>query len=289
VLDAKLQVPPPRPGIVVRSSLLDRMVAADGPNVIAVAAPPGYGKTTLLAQLSERERPRVGWLSADRLDNDPAVLLTDLAAALDRIEALDRAVVRALTSMGAGVATVPLLVDALRSMTGPALLVIDQADEITSPESLDILTELALSVPDGSRLAIASRHHFGPAARLRARRGLLEIGVEELAMDAAEADELLRRADLELADDDVAALVERTEGWPAGLYLAALAAKSGGATAGIVFAGDDRFVGDYLRAEFLERASRSEVAFLTRTSILDRMCGPLCDAVVGRRRSGDVL
>jgi LuxR family maltose regulon positive regulatory protein len=102
---------------------------------------------------------------------------------------------------------------------------------------------------------------------------------------------LLRGAGVGVGASDVDALVQRTEGWPAGLYLAALAMRAGSprADAGFSVTGDDRFVGDYLRSELLDRVSRAEVTFLTRTSILDRMCGGLCDAVLGRTGSGWTL
>ena len=109
-------------------------------------------------------------------------------------------------------------------------------------------------------------------------------------MNPTEAAALLARAGVELGEADVRELVARTEGWPAGLYLAALASTAGGSPAEVVtFTGDDRFMGDYLRSEFLDRVSTEEVSFLTRTAILDRMCGPLCDAVTGTTASSVVL
>ena len=119
----------------------------------------------------------------------------------------------------------------------------------------------------------------------------MEVGVDDLSMSHPEASSLLSAVGVELSEADVAELVRRTEGWPVGLYLAALAMKAGGSTSeiGATFTGDDRFMGDYLRSEFLDRVSRAEVLFLTRTSILDRMCGPLCDAVIGGKRSSTVL
>ena len=124
-------------------------------------------------------------------------------------------------------------------------------------------------------------------ARLRANGRLVEVGATDLAMTSAEARPCCTRRGVELAEPDVDALVERTEGWAAGLYLAALAMKAGGSPGDIAttFTGDDRFVADYLRSEFLDHVSRADVSFLTRTSILDRMSGPLCDVTVGAKRS----
>ena len=150
---------------------------------------------------------------------------------------------------------------------------------------------LADHVPPGSRLVLAGRDEPPlRVARLRAEGRLLEIGSADLALDQAEAAALLRAAEVTLGDDDVAVLHRRTEGWPAGLYLAALYLREGGplGSAAVSFAGDDRLVSEYMEAEFLARISRRHRVFLTRTAVLERMCGPLCEAVLqepGRGRS----
>ena len=152
--------------------------------------------------------------------------------------------------------------------------------------------KLALHLPVGSQLAIATRDAPPlPMARLRAAREVVEIGVDDLAMDAAEARGLLAAVGVRLGDDDHGQLTERTEGWPVGLYLAALAIKAGGpeATAGLRFSGDDRLMAEYLGSELLSRLSADEVSFLTRTSVLERMCGPLCDAMLGATGSAAML
>jgi LuxR family transcriptional regulator, maltose regulon positive regulatory protein len=243
------------------------------------------GVTTLLAQWAERWHPRVAWVSADRRDNDPAVLMTYLAIALDRVEPIPPAVLRTLASHGSVIAVVPLLVSAIASMRQPVALILDHAEDITNRECIDTITELALTLPAGSRFAVASRDTVWlPAARLRAHGGIVEVGADDLAMVDAEAAALLSGAGVDVGARDINVLVQQTEGWPAGLYLAALAMRAGStrARAGFSVTGDDRFVGDYLRSELLDRVSRAEATFLTRTSILDRMCGGLCDAVVGR-------
>jgi LuxR family transcriptional regulator, maltose regulon positive regulatory protein len=290
--DSKLHPPVARSGIVPRADLVERLVAEGTPPIISVVAPPGYGKTTFLAQWAERRRSRVGWVSADVHDNDPAVLLTSIAVALHRIERIDPGVFRSLTATGAGAQGPRRLVSAMDSMDQPFSLVLDHLEAVTNRESLDAVAALALGLPTGSQMAIGSRDVLPlPAARLRAQGGIVEVGVDDLTMGGHEAASLLEAVGVELPEADVKELVHRTEGWPVGLYLAALAVKAGGASSeiGAKFTGDDRFMGDYLRSEFLDRVSRAEVLFLTRTSILDRMCGPLCDAVVGGRRSSDVL
>jgi LuxR family maltose regulon positive regulatory protein len=295
VSESKLHPPVARPGIVTRSLLVDRLAAENTPPVVSVAAPPGYGKTTLLAQWAEHKQGRVGWVSADDRDNDPAVLLAAIAVAIDRVEPIDPidpTVFRALMSPAAAVTVPARLASAIAAMDLPVTLVVDHLDAVTNRACLDAITQLALGLPAGSQLAIGSRDMPPlPAARLRAQGGILEIGVDDLAMDEHEAASLLEGAGIEPVDEHVRELVMRTEGWPVGLYLAALAMKAGSPHTDVelTFTGEDRFIGDYLRSEFLDRLSPAEVSFLTRTSILDRMCGPLCDATLGRTRSSAVL
>ena len=274
-----------------RPRLVDRLLASNAP-VISVVAPPGYGKTTVLAQWAERKGRAVGWVSVDDHDNDPAVLLTYIAVALDRIERISPTVFRALASSGAGMEVARRLASAMAAMDRPVTLVVDHLEALTNRECLDTIALLAVSLPARSQLAIGSRDVLPlPEARLRAQGGIVEVGVDDLAMTSDEASTMLREAEVELADDDVRELVLRTEGWPAGLYLGALATRAGGTRAGIgvTFTGDDRYMGDYLRSEFLDRVSPSDVSFLTQTSILERMSGPLCDATLGVTRSSEVL
>ena len=180
----------------------------------------------------------------------------------------------------------------MAAMQQPVSLVLDHLEAVTNQESLDAVAALALGLPAGSQIAIGSREALPlPAARLRSQGGIVEVGVDDLSMGHHEASSLLSAAGVELSEADVHELIERTEGWPVGLYLAALAMNVGGPTTeiGSTFTGDDRFMSDYLRSEFLDHVSRAEVLFLTRTSILDRMCGALCDAVTGGKRSGPLL
>jgi LuxR family transcriptional regulator, maltose regulon positive regulatory protein len=235
-----------------------------------------------------------GWVSVDRRDNDPVVLLTYIAAALDRVEPVDPGVFQALTSSGVSVAgtAVPRFVSAVSTMTDPVALVLDHVELLENPACLDAVAELAFGLPAGSRLALASRRTPAlPVALLRAQGQLMEVGVEELAMDAREASALLEAADVELSDAEMTELIGRTEGWPVGLCLAALALKAGGSPGGtgLSFTGDDRFIADYLHAELLAQLPVELVTFLTRNAVLERMCGPLCDAVLDTTGSGEVL
>jgi LuxR family transcriptional regulator, maltose regulon positive regulatory protein len=293
LVESKLHPPWARPGIVPRTALVDRLLASHAAPVVCVVAPPGYGKTTLLAQWAKRKGTRVGWVSVDRRDNDPAVLLTYLAVALDRIEPIDPSLFHALAAPGAVAATVMArFAAAVSAMTQPVTLVLDHVELLHNPQCLDAVAELMARLPSGSQLALASRTRpLLPVAWLRTQGRVVEVGVGELAMDQREASLLLQGAGVRLGDADVTTLVQRTEGWPVALYMAALALQAGAphddGFAG--FAGDDRLVADYLRSELLARLSQREVVFLTRTAVLDRMCGPLCDAVLDTKGSTRVL
>ena len=294
LVESKLHPPPARPGIVPRTGLVDRLLASAAVPVVCVVAPPGYGKTTLLAQWAQHRAPRVGWVSVDQHDNDPAVLLTYIAAAVDRIEPIPPGVFRALAAPGAPVAVtvVPRIAAAVSTMTEPVALVLDDVQLLHNQACLDVVSELAGQLPRGSQLVLASRATPPlPVGLLRAQGRMVDVGVEELAMDQREARALLEGAGVRLADTETAELIRGTEGWPVGLYLAALAHKAGGSqgNGGVAFTGDDRFIADYLQSELLARLSREQVAFLTRTAVLDRMCGPLCDAVIGAKGSARVL
>ena len=197
--DSKLHPPVARPGIVARADLVERLVAEGTSPVISVVAPPGYGKTTLLAQWAERRQSRVGWVSADANDNDPAVLLTYIAVALHRIEPIDPGVFRSLTATGAGIKGPRRLISAMAAMQQPVAVVLDHLEAVTNRESLDAVAALALGLPAGSQMAIGSRDALPlPAARLRAQGGIVEIGADELAMSGYEAGSLLGAAGVEL-------------------------------------------------------------------------------------------
>jgi LuxR family transcriptional regulator, maltose regulon positive regulatory protein len=291
-LESKFRAPPARAGIVARTTLVDRLTAARE-QVVSVVAPPGYGKTTLLAEMAERLSPRVAWLSCDDGDNDPVVLFTEMAYALNRIEPIDPAVFGALAAAsGSGITFVRRFVSAIAGIPLPVTLVLDHTEAVTNKACRDVIAELALRLPVGWRFALASRVNSPlPTARLRAQGAVVEIGAADLAMDHEEASSLLKGAGVRPGTIGTSQLLELTEGWAAGLYLAALAIRAGVRQGDLRagFVGDDRFIGDYLRSELLDQLSETEVTFLTRTSILDRMCGPLCDAILEQERSAQFL
>jgi LuxR family transcriptional regulator, maltose regulon positive regulatory protein len=295
--ESKIRPPPDRTGSEPRKALVDRLLASPDVPVISVVAPPGYGKTTLLAQWASelgRTGHRVAWLSVDRGDKDPAVLLTGIAAALDVLEPVDPVRLRAPAAGDPAAATVAgrRVAAALSEMAEPTTLVLDHTDALDDSLGRDTVAEIAAHLPSRSQLAVAARDEPPlPTALLRARREIVEIDADDLAMDEHEASTLLEAADVRLACADIAELVRRTEGWPVGLYFAALALKAGssGGRRGFPFRGDDRLMADYLRSELLSHLSPETVSFLTRTSVLDSMCGPLCDAVAGMTGSSQRL
>jgi LuxR family maltose regulon positive regulatory protein len=281
---SKLLPPQVRAGSIRRALLVERLAGGSWP-IVSVVAPAGYGKTTLLAQWAGRHGQAFAWVSVDEKDNDPKVLLTYVAEALDAIEPVGQRVFDALASPLSSVpgSVVPRLGAAFAAMSAPVALVLDDVHLLYNTECRAALSVLADHVPTGSRLVLAGRGEPPVrVARLRAEGKLLEIGASDLSLTPAEAAALLRAAEVTLGQAEVAELHRRTEGWPTGLYLAALCLREGGilAQAAAAFGGDDRFVSEYLEAELLARISPAQRAFLTRTAALERMCGPLCEAVL---------
>ena len=281
----KLLRPSVRHGSVLRSRLIERIAGPDSGPIISVVAPAGYGKTTLLSQWAERSGLACAWVSVDETDNDPKVLLAYVAEALNSVEPIGGRVFDALASPASSVpgSVVPRLGTAFASMTSPVALVLDDVHLLHDSECRAALSVLADHVPDGSRLVLAGRDKPPlRVARLRAEGRILEIGPEDLSLTASEASSLLRAAEVALGDEEVAELYRRTEGWAAALYLAALYLREGGTLPDAVasFGGSDRLVSEYVESELLARISQRQRLFLTRTAVLERMSGPLCDAVL---------
>jgi len=294
LIASKLRRPPVRPGTVRRPSLLERLARDDSRPIVSVVAPSGYGKTTLLSQWAERNGHAFAWVSVDEKDNDPKVLLSYVATALDRVQPVGGQVFEALASPVSSVpgSVLPRLGSAFWSMTTPVALVLDDVHLLHNRECRSALSVLADHVPAGSRLVLAGRDEPPlRIARLRAEGRITEIGPGDLALSREEASSLLRAAEVMLGEDDVSALHQRTEGWPAGLYLAALCLREGGSLGGaaVSFGGDDRLVSEYMESEFLARISQRHRLFLTRTAVLERMCGQLCEAVLELPGSAAVL
>ena len=304
ILATKLYIPPPRPRVVRRARLIDRLQAGmqRTPSVILISAPAGFGKTTLVSEWiasltpvpSPTRRGEIAWLSLDEDDNDLPRFITYFIAALQTIApAVGEATLGALQSSQPPPTDVLLtaLLNDLAAL-GDAVLVLDDYHVIESPPVDEALTFFVDHLPPQFRLVIASREDPQlPLARLRASGQLTELRATDLRFTPDEAAAFLNHAmDLNLSAGDIAALEARTEGWIAGLQLAALAlqgtlsmqGRSDTASFIQAFTGSHRFVLDYLMEEVLQRQPEAVRHFLLQTSILDRLCGPLCEAVTER-------
>jgi LuxR family transcriptional regulator, maltose regulon positive regulatory protein len=292
VLQSKLAIPSLRPSLLSRAGLVNRLLAAGEARVISIAAPAGYGKTTLLAQWAERDPRPFAWISLEQRDDDPVAFLTYIASALDGIAPVQASVFRGAAAAGDSLwaTALPRLCAALAAMPEPLVLVLDDVHELHHPDCVDALEPLSKHLTAGSQLVLSGRVDDGlRIARIRAERRLLEIGSQDLALTDAEAHSLLTSAGARVTKTEARALNDRIEGWVAGLHLAALFVEESGKSAVASFAGDDKFVSDYLRSEHLSRLGRPELEFLTRTAVLDRMSAPLCDAVLERTDSAKRL
>ncbi len=291
LIEAKLLAPRSHRATVPRTRLLRRLRSAHDRQVVAIIAPPGYGKTSLLVQWASRDPRSTAWLTVDDSDNDPVVFLTYLAAAVDRVTPLDPDLFDAIASPAVSSrAIVGRLLAAVSARREPVLVAIDDAHRIADQACLDALAELITYLPEGSQVALAGREPPAlPFARWRAAGMVLEIGPDDLAMDERETAGLGRQLGLELSDAATIELTRQTNGWPALLALAALQAQRSTGRPAIVDAGRDHLIADYLRAELLGPRAEADIAFMTRTSILERLSGPLCDLVAGRQGSSHVL
>ena len=290
LLDAKFSVPRPRRGSVSRGDLITAAGATEC-RVVGVTAPAGYGKSTFLAQMARADGRRIVWVSLDRYDDDPAVLLAVLASAYARTSPGNTELVAKI--VGAGMSPLgraaPRLAAALRSSPSPFMLVLDDLHALQSPACHDVLSVVISGIPPGSRLVAASRAEQPHLPRLRAAGDAVEFLVADLAMGAAGAEQIFANADVPLTRELADAVTERTEGWPAGLYLAAMIARSRqkGAPTGV--SGDDRLVADYLYRESLMQLPKKTQRFLRRTAVLDQLSASLCDAVLEEPHSQERL
>jgi LuxR family maltose regulon positive regulatory protein len=290
ILATKLYIPPPRPKIVLRPRLIERLNEglSLGRKLTLISASAGFGKTTLVSEwIAVCERP-VAWLSLDEGDNDPTSFLAYLVAALQTIAAnIGKGVLAILQSPQPPPieSILTALLNEITTIPDYFVLILDDYHVIDSKPVDEALTFLLEHLPPQMHLVITTREdpHL-PLARLRARGQLTELRAADLRFTPSEAADFLNQMmGLNLSEEDIAALENRTEGWIAGLQLAAISMQGHQDTASFIksFTGSHHFVLDYLVEEVLGQQSESIQTFLLRTSILDRMCGALCDAVLG--------
>lgn len=289
LLATKLRTPHPRVGWVARPRLVRQLQAGTERELVLVCGPAGFGKTSLLAAWAQGHDRPVAWLSLDAGDNDPVRFWRHVTAALESVqpgvaERVGPVVPGAAATPFAGAVTA--LVNEFAATTAEVSLVVDDYHVVESSDVHRSMEFLLDHLPSALHVVLASRSDPPlPLARLRARGQLVELRAGDLRFTHEEAAQLLRtEVGTHLADPVVAALGDRTEGWAAGLHLAALSLQGRGDVARFVaeFSGSHRFVLDYLTEEVLERLPAELRTFLLETSVLDRLCGPLCDAVVGR-------
>ncbi len=293
ILETKLRPPPLRGGLIERAHLVRRPLDAAA-SIVVVRAPAGYGKTTVLAQYAVAAARPLVWLSLDEADDDPVLLLLELATALARVAPLDARVPRSLRAPEPAIQRVvlPGLLNCLGRVPD-VVVALDGLHHVESPASLRLVASLCDHLPPGAQLLIACRGAASlPLSRLRVRGGLVEIGAQNLALGRADVDTLMRAAGVGLANRELDGLLERTEGWPAAVSLAALAFGAASVPRRVatdLVSGGNRDVVDYLFSELLSGQPPERLSFLLQTSILGRFTASLCDAVLEREDSASIM
>jgi LuxR family transcriptional regulator, maltose regulon positive regulatory protein len=283
ILATKLYLPRLRPNVVSRPRLLERLNEGLYRKVTLISAPAGFGKTTLVSQWLAGGARSAAWLSLDERDNDPARFLTYLVSAVQTIAAhIGEKVLQVLQApqLPSTEALLTALLNEITTIPDPFILVLDDYHLLDAQPVDQSLRYLVEHLPPQMHLVIATREDPQlPLARLRARGHLTELRATGLRFTPAEAAAFLTQVmGLKLSAEDVAALERRTEGWIAGLQLAALSLQGHPDPTHFItsFTGSHHFVLDYLMEEVLGQQSERVQTFLLRTSILDRMPGPRC-------------
>ena len=284
----------------MRPRLLEFLERAPEYKISLISAPTGYGKTTLLAQWRvavETSLP-IGWVSLDEQDNDPVRLWIHIVEAVRQVELDEDFGADALTALSSfdqnlTQITVPKLINEFAGLSHPMVVVLDDYQFVTEDRCQESIAYLLEHAPENVHLVVATRSDpLLPLGRLRARGEMNEIRTEQLAFSKEEASCLLNdMMQLDVSSDDLSVLLERTEGWPAGLYLAATSLRNKEDKHDFIasFGGSDRYVVDLLGEEVMVRLPEEMREFLLKSSVLRRMTGPLCDAVVGMEGSGNIL
>lgn len=280
LLESKTEIPHLRQGSVSRIRQI-HAARDSGARVVSVAAPAGYGKSTMLTEWAATESRQVAWVSLDRTDDDPALLLPLIAAACSPFSPLAAAVMADMRGIGAGALgrSAPMLATALASTPVSFVLFIDDVHLVSSEECQDALEVVLARIAHGSQVVLASRQESPLIARLRGTGDAWDVSSADLVFDHREARAVFEAAGaIGVDDDDLAEVVIRCEGWPTGLFLCALVARSSAGPASAT--GTDRYVADYLYRECLSRLPEDMASFLRRSSILDQVSPEICNAVL---------
>jgi LuxR family maltose regulon positive regulatory protein len=280
-------------GMVRRVGRLGMLADRDA-RVVVVSAPAGYGKTTLLAEWAEVDDRPYAWVSVTERENAVLSLVGYIVRALEAIEPINAHDMSALARIDADINTtlLPSLGVVLERRAQPFVLALDDVHLLKSDDTKRALSALVAHMPVASQLVLSGRDRSPIGlGRLRAASRVSELGAEALALQDDEARTLLSATELDIGDKDIDTIIQRAEGWPAGLYLATLSLQSRRNPVDTVckFSGTDRFVGEYLRDELLRSLPEETVQFMLQTSVLERLSGAVCDALVGRTDSGAVL
>ena len=298
-IETKFHAPGLHRGWVERVHLIQRLVAAAAAKLILVDAPAGFGKTTLVAQwqASGTESRPFAWLSLDDGENDPSRLWWHIMHALRKacpgLAGEDNS--RELLAQDPDITgtVLPVLLNELAGLNAPVVLVLDDYQAITEPSCHEQIAFFLLHLPPSAQVVLITRTSPPlPLARLRAAGEMIELGARELRFTPGEAALLVQMISAaELSISDIATLVERTEGWPASLYLAALSLRGHPAPGAFVrqFSGDNRFITDFLAEEVLSGEPAEIRQFLARTSILSRFNAALCDAMLGSANAAEII
>jgi LuxR family maltose regulon positive regulatory protein len=296
LLATKLYIPKPRQGLVQRPRLTERLNKATECKLTLISAPAGFGKTTLLSEWLIRSQLPVAWVSLDKGDNDPVYLIKYLIAALQSVEPeIGDAALTLLQSMQQPPldAIIINLIQEIEDFPNDFVLVFDDYHSIEIPKIHQLVEFLIDRMPSQMHLVVATRVDPGfPLARLRVRNQLNEFRVTDLCFTMEETALFFNQVmELELSNQDIAVLESRTEGWVAGLQLAALSMQGRSDIPGFIkkFAGDNRLIVDYLAEEVLNLQTAHVQNFLLQTSILSRLSEPLCDYVTNRKGSQKTL
>jgi len=296
IIETKIRIPRANPNIIQRLSLFEKLNSGLQRKLIHISAPPGYGKTSLISDWIKRRGIPASWYSLDIRDNDPVIFLNYVIAGLrtlnqsigkrtlDLINAPQRPDIESI---------IGLLINDIQNLNLDFLLVLDDYHLINSLEVHAVTRTILEYMPEHMHVAITTRSDISiPLARIRSQNQLLEIRSSELSFSEQELVSLFnKKLKLGLSIEEIKTLLAKTEGWIAGLQLTALSIQNSHDVSGFIhhFAGDNRYIMDYLMEEVLSNQTEDIQGFLLQTSLLEQLSGPLCDALRDRDDSQRIL